>query len=338
MASVNLKKGKCDKGKALYGIPKHNYRDSKNHSNKDIDPSRSHLNKHYGPQSSAEFRERLRSMIKAADEKKPPKRQKQDRKVMLAAVIPSPREGMSPEDEARWSAKTWEIMNELFPGQIVGATYHADEIHWYTPPGEKEQHLSRGHTHYSLLPWTDDKGLNMDAFYKRDLPNKINEALDKACMEMFGFPFRNGTGKKGQKTVEQLKKESEIAALDKQVDNLQNNVLDLQDDINNKQSELTSLRSEINVKKKEAEEVADNVYKPYIEAQERLIRQFEALKPKERAKEQSTIEALLKESNRVFGQKNPKEISKATAAMEKESSRLESTYLSIEDDDDFELC
>lgn len=331
MASVNLKKGKCDKGKALHGIPRHNYRDSKNHSNKDIDPSRSHLNKHYGPQSSAEFRDRLRSMIKAADEKKPPKRQKQDRKVMLAAVIPSPREGMSPEDEARWSAKTWEIMNELFPGQIVGATYHADEIHWYTPPGEKEQHLSRGHTHYSLLPWTDAKGLNMDAFYRRDLPNKINEALDKACMEMFGFPFRDGSQKKGVKSVEQLKKESEIAALDNQVDNLQNNVLDLQDDINNKQSELTSLRTEINAKKQEAEEV----YKPYIEAQERLIRQFEALKPKDRAKEKSEVEKLLEQSNRVF--ENQQAMVKATAALEKESSRLESTYLSIEDDDDFGL-
>lgn len=318
MASVNLKKGKCDMGKALYGIPKHNFRDGKNHSNKDIDPSRSHLNKHYGPQSSAEFRERLRSMIAACDEKKKPKRRKEDRKVMLMAVIPSPREGMSPEDEAKWSAKTWEIMNELFPGQIVGATYHADEIHKYTPPGETEQHLSRGHTHYGLLPWTDDKGLNMDAFYKRDLPNKINEKLDEACMELFGFPFRDGSQKKGKKTVEQLKKESEIAALENKVDNLQKSVLDWQDTVN--------------TKKQEAEEI----YKPYIDAQERLLKQFEALKPKDREKERGTIEELLKQ-NKLPVVGKAKEIIRATATMRKESERIEATYLSIEpDDDDFE--
>lgn len=129
-------------------------------------------------------------------------------------------------------------------------------------------------------------------------------------------------------------REQEAAHLEQ----VQMQVLDMQDTINEKQSELTSLRTEINVKKKEAEEVAEEIYKPFEQAMERLIKQFETLKPKEQAKEQSTIEELLKQSNRVFGRKNPKEIAKATAALEQESSRLESTYLSIDEDDDFELC
>lgn len=314
MASVNLKNGKCNKGKALYGIPKHLYRDGKNHSNKDIDSTRSHLNKHYGAQSSAEFRDRLREMIKAADEKHPPKRQKQDRKVLLMAVIPSPREGMTAEQEAAWSAKTWEVMNAMFDGQIVGATYHADEIHKYTPPGEKEQHLSRGHTHYSLLPWTEDKGLNMDAFYRRDLPNKINEALDKACMEMFGFPFRDGTGKKGEKTVEELKKESEIAALDMRIDDMQNKILDAQDTLNSKLEE------------------AEEVYKPYIAAVERLMEQLEALTPKDRAKEKDLYD-WIGQNGRVMGKGSLAEIKEATAYIERQSARLANEYRPIEDDD-----
>lgn len=333
MASVELDKGKCDKGKALYGIPKHNFRDSKNHSNKDIDPTRSHLNKHYGPQSSVEFRDRLREMIKQCDAKKPPKRKKEDRKVMLAAVIPSPREGMTPEQEAAWSEKTWEIMNELFDGQIVGATYHADEIHKYLV--NDEEHMSRGHTHFGLIPWSDEYGLNMDKFYRRDLPNRINEALDKACMEMFGFPFRDGTGKKGKKTVEELKKESEIAALDNQIDMMQNEILDTQDNLNSKKSEYTSLCSEFDEKKKELEEIS----KPYQDAMERLIKQYEALTPKQREKEKDIIGNLLKESKRApFGdpERDREAMRKATAALEKESSRLESTYNSIESDDDFE--
>lgn len=213
MASVSMngKSCKCDIGKALYGIPAHNFRTKQNHSNKDIDPTRTHLNRHYGPQSVEEFREKLRTMIAECDNKHPPKRRKQDRKVMLELDIVSPREGMSPEDELRWSEATAEVIYKLFGDYVVGGTYHADEIHWYTPPGETEQHLSRGHTHWSILPWTDAKGLNMDAFYKRSLPNKINEALDKKCMEMFGFPFRDGSQKKSRGTVEQLKLKSTIA-------------------------------------------------------------------------------------------------------------------------------
>lgn len=127
-----------------------------------------------------------------------------------------------------------------------------------------------------------------------------------------------------------------------QLEQVQMQVLDMQDTINekqatinDKQSTIASLDAEIKAKQKEAEEITEEVYKPYIDAQERLIRQFEALKPQDRKKEQSEIEKLLKESNRVFG--DAKAMVKATAALEQESSRLESSYLSIEDDDDFGL-
>lgn len=102
------------------------------------------------------------------------------------------------------------------------------------------------------------------------------------------------------------------------------------------QMQVLDLQEVINSKRQEAEEVAEEVYKPFVDAQERLIKQFEALTPKQREKEKSEIEKLLKESNRVFG--NAKAMVKATAAIEKESSRLESEYLSIADDDDFEMC
>lgn len=217
MASINLQKGKCDMKKALYGIPGHNYRTNKNHSNKDIDPTRSHLNKHFGPQTPKEFRERLRSMIAEMDEKHPPKRKKKDRKVLLMMDTPSPREGMSMEDEARWGEKVHEIMEELFPGDVVGSTYHADEVHEYKLEKGGKVHISRGHTHTAVLPWTDEKGLNMDAFYdykSKALPNKINEALDKACREMFGFPYRDGSYQKSKGDVEKMKLQSEIVELE----------------------------------------------------------------------------------------------------------------------------
>lgn len=320
MASVNLQKHMTKT--ACCGIARHNYRDGRNHSNPDIDPTRTHLNKHYGPQTSAEFRAKYHEMVKEFDRRIPPKRKKQDRKTSLGLNIPSPREGMTPEQEAAWSKAAYKKIEELFPGQVVGGTYHADEVHKYIV--DKQEHTSRGHTHVEVIPWTDQYGLNMDKFYKRDLPNRINAALDELCQEMYGHPYRDGTQAKSKGRVEKLKAESaaeERKQEEAHLEQVQMQVLDMQDVINSK--------------REEAEKVAEEVYKPYIEAQERLIKQFEALKPQDRTREKSEIEKLLKESNRVFGKGNPKEIIKATAALEQESSRIESTYLSIADDDDF---
>lgn len=263
MASINLQQGKCDMKKALYGIPKHNYRTGKNHSNKDIDPSRSHLNRHYGPQTAQEFRDRLRAMIADMDEKHPPKRMKKDRKVLLCMDTPSPREGMSMEDEARWGEKVAEIMNELFPGQVVGSTYHADEVHDY-PTKKGEHHISRGHTHTSVLPWTDEYGLNMDRFYdykKKDLPNKINDALDKACMEMFGYPYRDGTGTKSKGTVEQLKLESEIAEKEEELEQVEEKVSYAKEELETVQLEKAETDDALQ-KAQEALEKKTSEYKP----------------------------------------------------------------------------
>lgn len=217
MASAKLQKNLTRQG--LYKVASHNYRTKANHSNKDIDPTRTHLNRHYGPQTVQEFRERFKSMIKDADEKRPPKRVKKDRQTMLEVIIWSPREGMSPEDEAAWSKAAYEVVYGMYGEQIVGATYHADEVHDYTAPDNTE-HVSRGHTHLCMIPWDAEKGLNMDAFYKRSLPNKINAALDEKCKEMFGYPYRDGSQAKSRQTVEELKLASTIARREKEENKL----------------------------------------------------------------------------------------------------------------------
>lgn len=220
MASANLKKHM--RGYVLNGIAAHNFRTNENHSNKDIRPELTPFNRHYGPQTAEEFQEKFREMVSAMDEKHPPKRKKKDRKEGLGVLIPSPREGMSPEDEARWSQAAYEVMLEIFPDQVVGGTYHADEVHTYIDPDDHLEHVSRGHTHIELIPWTETKGLNMDEFYKRTLPNKINEALDAKCQELFGFPFRNGSGAKSRGNVERMKQKSLEAQIEKAEEVLSN--------------------------------------------------------------------------------------------------------------------
>lgn len=81
---------------------------------------------------------------------------------------------------------------------------------------------------------------------------------------------------------------------------------------------------------------AEEIYKPFIDAQERLLEQFEKLTPKQQAKERTTIEELLKESKRApFG--DPDKMRKATAALKKESERIEADYFSVDSDEDFGL-
>ena len=227
MASADLKKHL--RGYVLNGIAAHNFRTKENHSNKDIRPELTPFNRHYGPQTAEEFQEKFRAMVAAMDEKHPPKRKKKDRKEGLGVLIFSPREGMSPEDEAKWSQAAYEVMLELFPEQVVGGTYHADEVHKYIDPNDGLEHVSRGHTHIELIPWTDTKGLNMDEFYKRTLPNRINEALDEKCRELFGYAYRDGSQKKSRGSVERMKQKSTEAAIEKAEADLSNKLFEVQE-------------------------------------------------------------------------------------------------------------
>lgn len=325
MASADLQKHLSKT--ACCGISRHNYRDGRNHSNKDIDPSRSHLNKHYGPQTSADFRARYHEMVRDFDSRIPPKRKMHDRKTSLGINIPSPREGMTAEQEAAWSEAAYHKIEQLFPGQVVGGTYHADEVHKYTH--DKQRHTSRGHTHVEVIPWTDDKGLNMDAFYKRSLPNKINAALDEVCMEMFGFPFRDGSQSKSRGRVEQLKAESakeERLQEEAHLEQVQMQVLDVQDAIFGKQAEYHDWAQKVEDKKAEAGEIG-KAQEQLKDAIQNLLAQLQALKPKEREREKDLFAYLEKHGKVMGGGGNLAEIRTTTAHINQESSRIAEQYL-----------
>lgn len=88
-------------------------------------------------------------------------------------------------------------LRDMFGDNLIDGAYHADEVHDYTDL-DGELHTSRGHLHADVIPWTEEYGVNMKHFYTRDLPNRINAALDAKCQEMFGFPYRDGTRKKSR--------------------------------------------------------------------------------------------------------------------------------------------
>lgn len=206
MASVNLQKHGTQE--ACSGIIRHNYRESSGHSNKDIQPELSYLNKTYGCSTGNEAREKLKRRIRELDEEHPPQRIRADRKTCLSIVIPSPREGMDPADEAAWADAAWDVLKDMFGDDLIDGVYHADEVHTYLDGGEV--HKSRGHLHADVIPHTDGYGVNMKHFFTRDLPIRINEALDAKCQEMFGYKFQDGSKKKSRGSVEALKAEEVV--------------------------------------------------------------------------------------------------------------------------------
>lgn len=122
------------------------------------------------------------------------------------------------------------------------------------------------------------------------------------------------------------------------LEKVENEVLDTQEILNSKKSEYTSLCEEINEKKIELEKIS----KPLQEAMEQqqaalkhLFEQIQALKPKEREKEKDLF-SWLEKHGKVTGNDLGK-VRKDTEYINQQSSRIEAEYLSIDDDDDFEL-
>ncbi len=225
MASAQLDNGKHTTKEATSGHIPHDFRERENYSNPDIDKSRSHLNQKFGCQTGEEARKKLRKRIAECDAMHPPKRIKDDRKTSIEIHIPAPREELDDEELRTFFAKTYEELEKCFGKEnvIYGVT-HFDEVHVYYDPHDKKEHLSRAGLHVVIVPYTDDmdfvpekykSGLNMNNFYRKNLPSVVNTLLDEVCLEEFSFRYVSGEMTKNMETVEQLKASSSRIAKQK---------------------------------------------------------------------------------------------------------------------------
>lgn len=218
MASASFEGGKHDVKKMSTGIIPHDFRENKNYSNEDVDLSRSHLNQIFGVKDGDEARLKLKKRIAECDAIHPPQRIKQDRKTSLGISIPAPREDL-PDDKLReFFEKSYHELENLFGAEnvIFGVT-HFDEQHLYIDPEDGQEHMSRPGMHVEIVPWCDSQsfvpekyksGLNMNNFYRRNLPNIVNGHLDTVCQQVFGFDYQDGRKKGSRGTVEKLKADS----------------------------------------------------------------------------------------------------------------------------------
>jgi len=288
MASAQFEGGKHTLQQACSGIIRHDFRENQNYANEDVDISRSHMNQTFGCATGQEARLKLRRRIAECDALHPPKRVRADRKTSLGICIPAPREDLDDMELREFFEKVYAGFEDLFGTEnvIFGVT-HFDEQHEYLDSRDSQVHMSRAGLHIEIIPWTDSQswipeksksGLNMNNFYKKNLPSMVNKMLDRICEETFGFSYQDGTKAAGVETVEQLK--AHAAELLEQAKEVERNsrILETQEQIiTDKQTAIEELEAE---GKQKEEEITFKTKKLIADAKKKVAVEYKSYQSK----------------------------------------------------------
>lgn len=203
------------------------------HSNEDIDKSKSHLNITIGCETYGEALAAMRKRVKEVDKLYPPlKKKKADERVIAEMIeIKCPAEIAEQGVEAVYDyfRGIYKLEQEFFDAENVhGGFGHLDEIHEYTDKdGTKKTSLPHMHTLVTAYcEWEEPvkvkgkatgekrerKGINGKNFEKKPRYNQLNKKIDEYCMEHYGITYTKGKGKEAGhgKSVEELKAEEKL--------------------------------------------------------------------------------------------------------------------------------
>ena len=285
------------------------YKNADTTSKSIIDHDKTHLNYNLCPHEQYKAWE-----IKSIHEKIRGKKMRKDAVAFGITVITKPQDYKG--DSRDFFKTAYEGLKDTYgltDEDVISSYVHMDE--------------SSEHMHFIFLPVMHEKEKNRmswESVMSRRMYKTQHNILQKYMSEKLGEEVHLLNGKTlgfdPQKMTAEQKKES----------------MELSDAIEQKQATLASLDSQIATKKEMWENIADTILKPYYEAQEHLLEVFKSLTPKQQAKEHGSVYDVLKSGNIVFGKGNPNDIAKATTALKEKSDDLYATYLSIDDDDDFE--
>lgn len=210
-----------------------------NHSNTNIDNSKSHLNITIGCNSYKEALAAMRSRVKQVDKDYPPlKKKKTDERVIAEMIeIKCPAEIVQRGYDAvcAYFKGVYTILQQFFGSENVhGCFVHFDEIHAYTDKdGITQTSLPHGHFLVSAYcEWQERvivngektneirqrQGINGKNFEKRPRYNQLNKLIDEYCMEHYEIAYTKGKGKEPGygKSVEELKATEKVNQLTQQ--------------------------------------------------------------------------------------------------------------------------
>lgn len=217
MASVQFYK--CKGASVAKSIMRHADADERlkhEHSNKDIDKSKTELNTSLYDLSYAEMCDRYDEAMQRYQSNS--KRAiRKDAVTLLDAIVTVPRD----LDDAladQWISDIVDIINKHYKADVVlDAKIHRDEIHDYVDPDTHKTVTSRVHAHIFVLPEVERR-LCCKQFTSRQNIMSLNRRIDKMTHNLYGCKFM--TGQKAHdrdfQTVEQLKRASDNAELERQ--------------------------------------------------------------------------------------------------------------------------
>lgn len=213
MASCDWQKIKgAGEAKAMFRHCESEQREQAQHTNKDIDKSRTYLNMQFGLMD-----EGYEAICKAYDERiadldsRENANKRKDRVTLIGLSIPSPK-GLTQEQSADWFCEVWRILDEQYGSDLLGGAVHFDEVHEYTDPTTHEKRMSRPALHAYIVPEVDGK-LNAKKVSSRGCMVALNNTVEAMTKARFGVQFMDGSKKKSRKSVEELKQESDKAAI-----------------------------------------------------------------------------------------------------------------------------
>lgn len=180
------------------------------HSNEDIDKTKTHLNMSFGL-----FEDGYDAVCQKYDktiaelDTQPGANKRKDRVTCVGWELPMPK-GMDEAQARKWMSLAYDAIKARYGDCVLGGTAHFDEVHEYVNPETGEVCMSRPHLHVYAIPIVDGR-LHGKSFTARKNMNAMNATIEKMTQEHFpGFRFQTGTKKKSRKSVEELKNESAV--------------------------------------------------------------------------------------------------------------------------------
>lgn len=219
MASVQFDGGKlhgASEAKAMMRHADMQERLEHTHSNKDIDKSKTALNTSLYDLSYAEMCDRYDEAMQRYQSNS--KRAiRKDAVTLLDAIVTAPPE-MNDALIDLWISDVVDIINKHYKADVVlDAKIHRDEIHDYVDPDSHKTVQSRVHAHIFVLPEVEQR-LCCKQFTSRQNIMSLNRRIDKMTRNLYSCKFM--TGQKAHdrdfQTVEQLKRASDNAELERQ--------------------------------------------------------------------------------------------------------------------------
>lgn len=219
MASVQFDGGKLHGASEAKAMMRHagmQERLEHTHSNKDINKSLTVLNSDLHDLSYREMCD-LYDQRMQQYQKNSKRAIRKDAVTLYDAIVTVPEqlpEGL--EDD--WFRDVENIINRHYDANVVlDIKIHRDEVHDYTDPGSKERVTSRIHGHVFMFPEISGK-LNAKQFSSKQNMMSLNRRIDKMTHSLYGCAFLTGKLAKDRdfQTVEQLKRASDNAELERQ--------------------------------------------------------------------------------------------------------------------------